>query len=138
MNDLIKVFEELLGKSFVAEMLSRLTIILGALAAAVLLVILIAVWKKIACGKIKKAILALSEHPNDAQAKQSVKDIDSVSAVGKFFARHSKNLAGLSKGDCRTIFNTTVLTAEKISDENKTAVRTCLINAGCDGLTDIA
>lgn len=60
-----------------------------------------------------------------------------MSSVGTFFAKHSKDYSGLSKGDCRTIYNSTVLNSNKISVDNKKSIRDCLMKIGCMGLTDV-
>lgn len=137
MENIKEAFEIVFGKDFVDEMLSRLLIIGISLCAVLLLIASIAVWKSVACGKIKKAVLALSEHPDDETAGQFVQRVEKVTAVGKFFARHSGSYAGLSKSDCRTIFNSTVLPSARISSENKKTVRALLMKIGCSGLTDV-
>lgn len=137
MGGIKEIFEILLGKEFVDEMATRLLIILGSLAVAVLIVVAFSIWKGVACGKVKKAILSLSEHPDDQQAERFTAEIDKVSSVGRFFAKHSKEYSGLSKGDCRTIYNSTVLASNRISVDNKKAIRDCLMKFGCTGLTDV-
>lgn len=117
-------------------MATRLLIILGVIAALVLILIAVLIIKSIACGKIKKAILSLSEHPDEAQAKLFAQQISKISPVGIFFAKHSGGYSGLSKGECRTIYNSTVLPSGRISEESKKKVRACLVKIGCTGLTD--
>lgn len=126
-----------LGKEFLDEMITRLLIIVGVVAAVLLIIIVIAIWKSIAGKKIKKAILALSEHPNDEQAGVFVKSIGKISPIGRFFAKLGKGFSGLSKSECRTIFNSTFLSSEAMGAENKKTVRECLMKLGCNGLTDI-
>lgn len=137
MNEINEAFEIVFGQEFIDEMLTRLLIIGCSLAAILLIIISIFVWKIIACGKIKKAILSLSEHPDDEQAESFVQNIGKISSIGKFFARHGRSYSGLSKGDCRSIFNSTVLSSTKINNENKRSIRNCLMKIGCTGLTDI-
>ena len=137
MDDVKEAFNKVLGEDFVNEMLNRLLIIAYALAAVILLVVIYIVWKAIACGKIKKAILALSEHPTDEQATTFASTINKISPIGKFFAKNSKGYSGISQSECRIIFNSTVLTSSKIGNDNKKAVRDSLMKIGCNGLTDI-
>lgn len=137
MENVQEAFEMVLGKDFIEEMKSRLIIIGCSLAAVIAIIIIIAVWKSIALKKVKKAILALSEQPNNEQADAFFRSINRVSAVGKFFARHSKSFSGLPKGECRTIYNSTVLTSKSMSDENKKEIRDYLMKVGCSGLTTV-
>lgn len=132
-DTLVTVF----GEAFLNEMAKRLWIIVCSLAAAVLIVAVISIWKSVACGKAKKAILSLSEHPDDKQAELFVTEIDKLSPIGKFLAKHSKEYSGLSRGDCRTIFNATVRASSKISTDQKTKIRDRLMMFGCTGLTDV-
>lgn len=137
MDGVKEAFEIVFGEEFINEMATRLLIIACSFGAVILIIIAIAIWKSVACGKIKKAILALSEHPDDQQAELFIAEIGKVSSVGTFFAKHSKGYSGLSKGDCRTIYNSTVLNSSRISVDNKKSIRDCLMKLGCSGLTDI-
>lgn len=137
MEGINEAFEIVFGKEFVDEMASRLFIIACALLGVLFIIFIISVWKSIANRKIKKAILALSEYPDDEQAEVFIVAIDKVSSFGKFLANHSKSYSGLSKGDCRIIYNSTVLTSNKIGRENKIIVRRRLMKVGCTGLTDV-
>ncbi len=136
MENIREAFEIALGKDFVSEMISRLIIIAAVFGAIILIIIAIAIWKSIACRKIKKAILDLSEYPDDAHASAFLESVAHVTSFGKFMAKHSKGFSGLSKTECRTIYNSTVLASSKITAENKNAVRICLTDIGCSGLTD--
>lgn len=137
MDGIKEAFEIVFGEEFVNEMATRLIIIVCSLAAILLVVLIISAWKAIACKKIRKAILALSEHPDNEHAELCIKSVSTMSSFGKFLAKHSKGFSGLSKGESRSIYNQTVLTSNNISPDNKKEVRVNLIKVGCDGLTDI-
>lgn len=137
MDGIIEAFEIVFGKDFLNEMAMRLLIIACSLAALIILIIAVFVWKGIACRKVKKAVLALSEHPDNGQAVMFAAEIKKISAVGRFFAKHSGTFSGLAKSECRMIYNLTVLPSGRIDDGNKKNVRDCLMKLGCTGLTDV-
>ena len=136
MEEMREAFEMVLGAEFLQEMGRRLLIIACSIAGLLLLIAVIAIWKSVACGRVRSAILSLSEHPDDAHASALVADLRRLSAVGRFFAKHSKSFGGLPKGDCRMIYNLTVLPSPRLSGENKRAVREALLGIGCTGLTE--
>ena len=96
---------------------------------------IIAIWKAIACGKIKKVILSLSEYPDDSHADEFINSSTHISAIGRLFAKAGKGFSGLTKGECRNIYNTTVLNSSNISNEKKEKIRIILTKFGCTGLT---
>lgn len=137
MEGIKEAWDIVFGEGVFEETLTKLFIILGAMFAVLLLILIIAIWKSIAGHKIKKSILALSEHPNDKQSELFFKTVNRVSFIGRFFNKHSRGFSGLSKGECRSIYNSTILTSESVSIDNKKNVRAYLIKLGCKGLTDI-
>lgn len=112
-------------------------IIVGVAGVLILLAVTITVWKIIACKKIKDAVYDLSEHPDDEHAELFVKNAGAVSPIGRFLAKAGRSFAGLSKSDCRSIYNSTILPAGNISAENKKNIRALLTKLGCKGLIDI-
>ena len=137
MDGIKEAFEIVFGEEFINEMMTRLIIIACSLVAILLVILVIAIWKTIVCKKINKAIIAVSEYSDNEHAEICFKSVKGVSPIGRFFAKHSKSFSGLSKGECRTIYNQTILSSDKISSDNKKEVRASLLLVGCSGLTDI-
>ena len=101
-----------------------------------MIVLVPTIWKAAAGGKIKKALLAVSESPDDAQAQQFLETTGRITDFGRFLAKHAKTFAGLTKSECRNLYHTTVVSSSRMSMENKQALRARLMSFGCSGLTD--
>ena len=137
MDGVKEAFEIVFGEEFINEMFSRLIIILSSLAAALFIILFVSVWKLIATQKIKKAILLLSEYPDNYHADVFVSKIKHITPVGKMFARIGKKYSGLSKDECRNIFNTTIVNSPEIDEVKLVEVRKAMISVGCKGLLGI-
>ena len=137
MDGIVEAFEIVFGKEFVDMIRRRLLIILIILAAALLVVAVIKIWKRLAGGKIKKAILLLAEYPDDLHADEFLDSFGHVTPVGKLLCKKGKHFAGLSKDECRNLYNNVFAVSTGLNPIKLTAVRDALISVGCMGLLGV-
>ncbi len=134
MDGVKEAFEIVFGEEFINEMFTRLVIIFSSLAAVLFIIMFISIWKTSAARKIKKAILLLAEYPDNYHADEFLSKMKKITPIGKAFAKIGNKFAGLSKDECRNIFNTTIVNSPEIEEVKLIAIRKAMNSVGCKGL----
>lgn len=137
MDGIKEAWDIVFGEGVFEDMIRRLLIILGVVGVVLAIIILLAIWRMIAKSKIKKAMLIISEYPDKEHCEIFLSAIRNISGFGKALAKIGLGYSGLSKGECRTIFNTTVIGSQRLDNSEKNEIRKAMISVGCNGLLGI-
>jgi len=137
LEEIAEAFDMVLGEDFVDEMVRRLIIIFSVVGIVLAILIVLLIWRLIAKGKIKKAMLVISEYPDKEHCEIFLSSIKHITRFGKGLAKVGLGYSGLSKGECRTIFNTTVVGSQKLDSNDKKEIRKAMISVGCTGLLSV-
>lgn len=134
MDGIKEAWDIVFGEGVFEDTISTIIKILIICGSIIIFFVIMAIWQFVAKSKIKKAMMMISEYPDNEHSVLFLNSIKRITIVGKTLAKIGFGFVGLSKSDCREIFNTTIFNSNFIDLIKKKELRKAMISVGCTGL----